>query len=214
MFNTAVLEDYPELVESDEWDEFLLPGESGEARRGRGRPGAGRVRTAKRGDPVPKAPSAGYASKAELQATANRLDGRIATNSKAIEGLDRRIRAIEADQAKMRVAVKREIADRKGLTDGLRRGLDESRQMAMLLPLLSTQETQTVGGVPNVVVDSGDTFSKILPILLLSGGLGGGASASGASGASYASGGGGGLFGGDNSIATLAIVMALTGGNR
>ena len=73
----------------------------------------------------------------------------------------------------------------------------------MLLPLLSTQETVTIGAQPNVVIDSGDQLSKLLPILLLSGGFGG---ASGGSGS-------GGLFGGggDGGIGTIALVLALAG---
>jgi hypothetical protein len=201
----AGLEDYPDFAggfEADEADEADELFEFDEA-RGRGR-SRGKVPTAKRGNPVPQPAGQGYATKAELQATAQRLDGRIATNSKAITTLDGRTRTIEGEVGRLGTTLKREVAERKTVTDALKRGLDESRQIAMLLPLLSTTETKTVDGVPNVVVDSGDKFSKLLPILLLSGGFGGFGSSPGTGQQ------GGGLLGGDGGIGTLAIVMALS----
>jgi hypothetical protein len=141
-----------------------------------------------------------------LKATADALDAKIATNSKAITTVEGRTRALDAENTRMRVALKREIAERKTATDSLKKGLDEARQIAMILPLLSTTDTVTVtdgnmNQVSNVVVDNGDNFSKLLPILLLSGGFGGGSGT-----------GTGGLFGSDGGggIAMLAMVMAMT----
>jgi len=179
--------------------------ESYEARRRRGRAGrpAPRVRTAKAGNPVPRPTPGGFATKAELQATAQKLDARIATNSKAVSTLDGRVRTIGTDMDKLSAAFRKEVADRKIATDALKKGLDESRQLALMLPLLATTTTKTVAGVEDVVIDDGDSMSKILPILLLSGGMGG----SGGSG-------GGGMFGGDNMIATLAIVSAMSNNKK
>ncbi|HSI16950.1 MAG TPA: hypothetical protein VK980_04215 [Sphingomonas sp.] len=192
-------EDYGELLEDVESDEaFDEAFESDEAARGRGKPRL-RVPTARRGNPVPQKVASGFATKAELQATAQRLDARIATNSKAITTVDGRTRAIEGEAAKLRASLKHEIAERTKATDALKKGLDDARQLAMILPLLSTQDTQTVGGVPNVVIDNGDKMSKLLPMLLLSGGFGGSSGS-----------GGGGLFGGDGGMGPLVMMMALS----
>lgn len=194
MFNNYGTEDLGELL--DESDEAF-----DEAIRSRGRgPARGGVPTAKRGNTVPTSPPPGYATKADLKAAADALDAKIVMNSKAITIVEGRARSLDAENVKMRMTLKREIADRKATTDSLKKGLDDARQIAMILPLLSSQQTQIVGGVPNVVVDNGDNFSKILPILLLSGGFGG----------SAGSGTSGGMFGGDNSIGMLALVMAMT----
>lgn len=193
-------EDFGELLEDVESDEAYDEAfESDEAVRRRGRPMLRpRVPTAKRGNPVPHPVATGYATKAELNATAHRLDARIATNSKAISTIDGRTRTIESETHKLRATLKHEVAERIKATDALKKGLDESRQMAMILPLLSTTDTTTVAGTPNVVVDNGDQMSKLLPILLLSGGFGG------------SSGSGGGMFGGDGGIGPLVMLMALT----
>jgi hypothetical protein len=210
MYTGFGAEEFPEFLTEDTEDtedtEFFHFDEAA------GRPGRGprgRLPTAKKGNPVPQQAGQGYATKAELQATAQRLDGRIATNSKAITTLDGRTRVIETETGKIGSALKKEIAERKTVTEALRRGLDESRQIAMLMPLLSTQDTISANIGPNnsavnVVVDSGDKFSKILPILLLSGGFGGSTSTPGAGQT-------GGLFGGDGGIGSLSLIMALTG---
>ncbi|HEV8694628.1 MAG TPA: hypothetical protein VGQ93_10695 [Lysobacter sp.] len=180
--------------ESDESDE------SDEARRGRGgrRPP---VRTARRGNAVPQRPASGFATKAELTATANRLDARIATNSNAVKTLEGRVNTVSSDTGKLRTDLNK-----------VQGSLNDVRNMSMLMPLLSTQKTVTTtdaaGGIPvgsKVVVDSGDTFSKILPLLMFSGSFGGSSGGSGSSG---------GMFGGDSSgLMMVALIMA-TQGNK
>jgi|GEM_PF-2437086 len=196
--------EFVEDIEADEADEFFYEADEAAARRRPTPPRPGRIPTAKRGNPVPQKVAAGYATKAELQATAQRLDGRIAINSKAITGVDGRVRGVEAETGKMKVVLAREVRERKAATEALKKSLDEQRQLSMLLPLLSTQETTTIGDVENVVIDSGDSLSRVLPILLMSGGLGGSAGGGGGGGA-------GGPFGGgsDGGIGTLALVLAL-----
>ena len=133
-----------------------------------------------RGNTTVRAAKPGYASRAELQATANRLDGRIATNATAIKTLDGRSRVTERGLNSVGAAVKKEIALRKKETGDLRKGLDESRQIAMIMPLLG-------GG--------NDSFSKMLPLLMYGGMMGG-------------SGGSGG--GGDNNMMmTMMMLIAL-----
>jgi hypothetical protein len=76
--------------------------------------------------------------------------------------------------------LRKEIALRKKETGDLKKGLDESRQIAMIMPLLG-------GG--------DDKFSKMLPVLLYGGMLGGGTGTTGT---------------GDNSMMmTMMMVMAL-----
>jgi hypothetical protein len=174
MFEALDTDDFAELFEdyeSDESDESYFV--EYDERAGRRRP-AGRgpkIPTAKRGNPVPTRAGPGYATKADLLATANRLDAKIATNSNGLKAADAKLRSLDAETGRLGAALKKEVTERKAEAEAFKKALNESRQMAMMLPLLSSQTTQTVASVPNVVVDNGGTMSKILPMLLLSGGL-------------------------------------------
>ena len=202
MFENFESDEFAQLlegVESDESDESFEYDEYESDERIRRRPRLPRppLPTARRGNAVARKAPPGFATKGELQATANKLDARIATNSKAIQAADKRLRANEADTGRIGTALRKEITERKAATDQLKKGLDESRQLAMLLPLLNPSKTvqiQTSEGTKKVLVESDDKFSKILPILLLSGGLGG-------------SSGGGGLGGGDNNMLMMVALM-------
>ncbi len=210
-------EDFSELLEADEADEsygYEADEAFGEAdfeaderaRRRPQRPAPRRVPTARPGSVTPRPQPQGFATRAELQQTASRLDAKIATNSKAVQTLDGRVRAAVSETSRVSAALAKEIRERKTATDALKKSIDEQRQMALLLPLLSTYEKRDIvtgtETVRNVLTDNGDKLSSLLPILLMSGGLGG----SGGSGGS-----GGGLFGGDNSMATMALVIAMAG---
>jgi hypothetical protein len=107
---------------------------------------------------TPRPPATGYATKSELAATAKRLDDRIHTAAAALKTVDTRGRAAEREIGSIGHALRKEIALRKRETAELKKGMEESRQIAMLLPL--------IGG-------GNDKFSKMLPILLYGGGLGG-----------------------------------------
>ena len=175
-----ILESDPEFDSEDlfeaTWDEAR--------RRPRGgfRPPRPGVKLPPRGNATPRRPAAGYATKADLDATANRLDGRIATNATAIKTIETRGRATEREVSSIGGALRKEIAIRKKETTDLRKGLDESRQIAMIMPLLG-------GG--------DDKFSKMLPVLLYGGMLGG-------------SGGSGSSGDGNNSMMmTMMMVLAL-----
>lgn len=189
-------EDDESWSEDDEsWDE---DDEASERRRRLlRRRGRGRLKTPPRGNAVAKRPAAGYATKAELAATAKRLDGRIATNSTAIKALDGRTRTMETNSAKMGTALRKEIAMRKKTVGALKKSLDETRQISMIMPLLSSPGSVTISGTTHKL-DEGDSFSKMLPILLLSG--------SGSSGS-----GGGGMFGGENSGMMMVMMMMALG---
>jgi hypothetical protein len=181
--------------ESDEGFEYDEYDESDEARRRRRPP----LRTAKRGNAVPQRPPSGFATRAELTATANRLDAKIATNSEAVKKLDARANTLSTEQGKLRTDLNK-----------LQGSVNDVRNMAMLMPLLSTQKTRAASAAvtgteivagDKVVVDTGDSFSKVLPLLMFSGGFGGSSSSSS---------GGGGMFGGDNGgIMMAALIMAM-----
>lgn len=165
-------EDYGELLESDESDGSVEAGGLDEASR-RGDRRWNRVQTAPRGNAMPQRADQGFALKAEVNILGQRLDGRISTNSKAIGIVDARTRTIEAEAAKLRAELRREVADRKAAGEAMKKSVGDLQQLMVLLPLLSTQSTKNVPGVGNVVIDSGDALSRALPFLFMSGGFGG-----------------------------------------
>ncbi|GAB3102680.1 hypothetical protein [Lysobacter terrae] len=182
-----------ELLDSTEFAPEAESAEWQEARRSN-------VRTARRGNATPQTPAQGYATKAELTATANRLDERIAVNSNAIKTVEGRFNGVAADHAKLKADVGR-----------LQGGLNDLRNMSMLMPLLTTQTSRelqsTAGGTlqrgDRVVIDTGDMFSRMMPMFLFSGSFGGSGTQSGQSG---------GMFGGDSSgIMLIAMMMAMQG---
>src|SRR6478672_9232907 len=105
-----------ELDESDElFGESDESDESDEARRrsrGRSRPP---IRTPQRGNNVPRRPPEGFATKAELTATASRLDAKIGTLSTGLKALDGRVRSLDGEQVKLRADLKKETAARANL---------------------------------------------------------------------------------------------------
>ncbi|MFV0645741.1 MAG: hypothetical protein ACK5NN_14825 [Sphingomonadaceae bacterium] len=143
-----------------DFGEFDFSEDDSERRRRRPRRRR-RLRTARRGNPTVKAPQRGYASKAELDATAKRLDGRIATNANAIKSLDGRTRATEVEIGKVGASLRKEIAIRKKQTNEIKKGLDESRQIAMMMPIISSMSK------------GDDKMTMMLPIMMYSGAFGG-----------------------------------------
>lgn len=182
---TSFESDFEDVLEHDyesdfEYDEGLWD-EAAKVKPRSFRP----LKTAPKGSPTVIAPRPGFATKAELDATAKKLDARIATTTDSVKQLDGRTRTMEAESAKMGTALKKEIEVRKRQTTELRKGLDESRQLAMIVPLI------TAGADPN------DKFTKLLPVLLYSGAFGGGGSS--------------GLGGSDNQgmmLAMMAIALS------
>lgn len=184
MYNSAFETDFEDLGEHDfESDEFDT-GESVRRRRplrNAFRPG---IRLPQHGNPTVSAPRGGVATKAELDATAKKLDDRIATSSAAIKALDGRTAATERELSSASGALRKEIAVRKKETGNLKKEIDESRQLAMLMPLIS-------GGT--------DPVSKMLPFMLY-GGIGG---SSGGLGGSSESG------GGNNMMMMMMMMIAM-----
>lgn len=160
--------EFDEYDEYDEFDDIESFDDFGDAedderrrrRRRRRRRPRRKLKTARRGNPTVRRPSRGYATKAELTGTAKKLDGRIATNARAIKALDGRTRASERELGRVGSALRKEISVRKKQTTKLKKGLDESRQIAMMLPIISS-----IGG--------DNQFTRMLPILMYSGAFGG-----------------------------------------
>ncbi len=223
--------EYDESDESDESDEdidILERRRRGRARRfrtpPRTAPGGGLFRP--RPQPAGGPGGGQYVTQTQLQAALARVGQQIKTNSDAIKTLNGRVATLSSDVIKQATDLKKEMVTRKKVTDGLRRELKQTRDMAALLPLLSAPQTvaltQDIVGAPAqqfvqqgnqlvlaqgagtvqlragtmVFVDSGDSLSALLPLLLL-GGMGGG------SGDSSSSGG----FGSDSSLPLLAIAL-------
>ena len=195
-----------EGIEADElFGEADEADESDEAAR-RPRRMRAPIRTPQRGGNVPPRPAAGFATRAELTATASRLDAKIGQVSTGIKALDGRVRSLDNEQGKLRASLSAETKKREALVGQI----NNLQQMSMLLPLLTTQKTRhnlgtgsfASSGIPNgsnVVVDNGDLLSRILPMLLFSG-----------AGSSGGQSGSGGMFGGDNNtMMMLAMVMAM-----
>lgn len=190
-FETDEFEELLEDIEIDEsesedseWPERVRRG----ARRGV-RP---RLPTARRGSPVPKKAGPGFATKAELLATANRLDGRIAVTSKSIAALDVRTRTLETETARLSAELKKETLARKTESEAFKKALDQQRTNSLLIHLLSQPTKVTIGTTPNVLVDNSSGLGAMLPILLMSG---------------MGSGGGGLGGGGDSMMPLMAIAL-------
>jgi uncharacterized small protein (DUF1192 family) len=178
-FETDEFESLLEDVEIDESDieDSELDERARRGARGRLRP---RLPLAKRGSPVPRKAGPGFATKAELVATANRLDGRIAVTTKSVAALDVRTRSLESEAARLSAELKKETLARKTEAEAFKKALDQQRTNGLLIHLLSQPTKTEVGGVKNVLVDNSSGLGAMLPILLMSGmgssggGLGGG----------------------------------------
>lgn len=182
MFNEAAYETLESFGESaDAWDSS----ESAE------RFGRHRNRTVPRpnqGNAAVQTPQAGYATKAELEATANRLDGRIAVNTKAIDEVNGKVNGLGTSHNRLEANTKRGFTETKATTDKLGKQVESVKMAAMLLPLISTPKTKeiTIGtdGTSEkvkVLIDDGDNFKMILPMMLMMGGGFGGQDSSGSS---------------------------------
>jgi hypothetical protein len=142
----------------------------------------------------------------QLQTSLAKVGAQIKTNSDAITTVSSRV----STQSEL---LTKEVAARKKETDQIKKDLNQTRQMAAILPLLSAPKsvqlakgatdpaTPAANQAPKALVESGDALSTLLPFLLL-GGMGGS--------------GGGGMFGsggGDDSTMML-LVLALTLGKK
>lgn len=178
MFNESAFET---LESESEWNEWSESADFSERNRNRNRP----LPRPNQGNAAAHTPQAGYATKAELEATANRLDGRIAVNTKAIGEVNSRVSSLGAAHNRLEVNVRKEVAERKTTTDALKQQTENMKMAIMLTPLISAPKTLTTtieGKEVKVLTDDGDTFSMLLPMLMMSGGFGGNSGSSGGSG--------------------------------
>ncbi len=183
-------EDLPEDFE--DFEDFESD-ESDEATRGR------RYRSVPVGRPSRPSitrPAGNYVTQVQLQAALADVRRQIGTNAAAIKTLEGRINTLTQEQTRLR----RDVSEQKKQTDGLRKELRQTREMAGLMPLLMQPKavalTSEAGGLrqgTKVVVDDGDSFSMMLPLLLFSG--------------SGLTGGGG--EGNDNSMMMMMLALSL-----
>jgi hypothetical protein len=192
-------------IEADEADELFEAdegfGESDESDEAARRPGRfGRPPQVASGRNLFKPrPQSQYVTQTQLETALAKVGAQVKTNSTAITQLSGRISSTSD-------LIKKETSERKKDVTGLKNNLNQTQQIAAILPLLTPPNSVAVhglsaDGIPDntkVLVDSGNTLNLLLPMLLLTGqGNGGGTS--------------GGLFGGgDNtSLMTLALILAL-----
>lgn len=148
------------VAEYDEFDEF---DESARRRRIPFRP----VPVPRRGNVVPATTPGRPVTQADLVNVSRKLDEKIGINARAIKSIEGRVNSVANENARQTKAM-----------DTVRNDLKSLREISTLLPLLTTQKTANVAGT-DVLVPTNDTFSKLLPVLMLSGGLGGSGGGSG-----------------------------------
>lgn len=166
--NAYYEDDIIEMDEHDEFDERL--------RRPRSRRFPS-LPVPRPGNILSPTPSSRPVTRTEFTNATRKLDEKVSVNSRAIKTVESRVNGIADVNARQSKSIKAVEADVKSV-----------REISMLLPLLNSQKTAVVNGT-EVVVPSDDMFSKLLPLLLLSGG--GGLMGSGTAGAEGSSGLGG-----------------------
>jgi hypothetical protein len=118
-----------------------------------------------------QAPTA--ASQTQVQAAARNLDVKIETLSAAVKAVESRTNALAAESEKTRAALRKEIMDRRKTGDVTRNDLQQTKMLAVLLPLLTQGETVTVqddsGKEFKVATQSDSQLGSLLPFLLLFG---------------------------------------------
>jgi len=152
------------------------------------------VRTAPRQSAYTPRPSgpAGYVTQAQLQAALARVNAQMTTNSNAIRMVDGRVRQVIGEQGRQSAALRREVADRRRETEGLRRDLQFTRELSAVIPLIQAANPR-IGSVLSL--------AHLLPSDFLGGYGGGGGGGGGTTGS--------GAFGGNNLVAIGVIAATL-----
>ncbi|MGY4768682.1 hypothetical protein ACXC9Q_17365 [Kribbella sp. CWNU-51] len=138
------------------------------------------------------------ASQTQVQSAARNLDSKIETLSTAVTALENRTNILSTGQDRQVALVRREVADRRKSTDAIRSDLQQTKMLALLLPLLtqeSIEATDDSGKSVRVLTESSNQLGILLPLLLLMPGYGGGDSKGGLMG------------GGDSSMLLLLFVL-------
>jgi predicted RNase H-like nuclease (RuvC/YqgF family) len=182
-------EDLDSLLDSLEYEEFE------EAAPSRRSP----VRTPSRQSSFIPRQTTTPASQTQVQSAARNLDSKIETLSKAVQALETRTNSLSTAQDRQAALVRKEVTDRRRSTDATRSDLQQTKMLAVLLPLLTqetTDATDDQGRTVKVVTQSQNQLATLLPLLLLLPGYSGGD-------------GKGPLGGGDSTMMLLLLVLLL-----
>jgi hypothetical protein len=155
-------------------------------------------------------PQSQYVTQQQLQTALAKVGAQVRTNSNTISQIGTHVTHLTAH-------IKREAVDRKKDINALRSSLSQTQQMSAIMPLLTQPKSlATTGlgldGLPDgtkVMVDSGSSFSLLLPMLLM-GSMGDSSTTTNGSSSPM---GGGGLFGGgDGNMMSAFLMFAVLGG--
>jgi hypothetical protein len=126
-----------------------------------------------------QAPTA--ASQGQVQAAARNLDSKIETLGAAVKALESRTNGLATEQERTTALLKAEAAARGKGVDATRAELQQTKMLALMLPLISQKTanaTDDDGNAVKVVTQSDDQLSTLLPLFLLMPGLSGGGDSS------------------------------------
>jgi predicted RNase H-like nuclease (RuvC/YqgF family) len=186
-------EDLDSLLDSLEYEEFE---EAVPSRRTS-------VRTPSRQSSFMPRQTTTAASQTQVQSATRNLDSKIETLSKAVQALETRTNSLSTAQDRQAALVRKEVTDRRRSTDATRSDLQQTKMLAVLLPLLNqdtTDATDDQGRPIKVLTQSQNQLTTLLPLLLLLPGYSSGGDGRG----------GGGLGGGDSTMMTLLLVLLLS----
>jgi hypothetical protein len=120
----------------------------------------------------------------------------VKANSAAIRTVSSRVETVASEQAKQSAAIRKEMAERKKRDNAQGRDFQQKLQWLLLLPLLIKPKSEQIiakvgeddrGPVEKnikVLVEDDDSFSQLLPLLMIGGMGGGGIGGSGTDGSS------------------------------
>lgn len=194
---TMYAEDLDSFLDNLEFDE------SDERSRRGGRRNQQPLRTPSPQSSFQPRPSQNYVTQAQLQAAVKTLDGKITTLASNVKTLETRTNSVAAEQDRVAASLRKEIEERKKGSEGIRRDLQQTKTLSVLLPFM-TQKVQELPlldkdgretGKVKVLTQPDDSMRTMLPFLLLMGG-----------GTSSETSGGGGLMG-DNTMMLMMAVM-------
>lgn len=131
------------------------------------------VRTPSRQSSFTPRQTATPASQTQVQSAARNLDSKIETLSGAVKALESRTNGVVAEQERANAALRKEIGERKKGSEPLRAELQQTKMLAVLLPMLTqatVPATNANGETIQVVTQPQNQLTSILPFLLLMGG--------------------------------------------
>jgi hypothetical protein len=161
-------DDIDTLLDSLEYEDL-------EERTGRRRPAPVRTPSRQSSFTPRQAPTA--ASQGQVQAAARNLDSKIETLGNAVKALETRTTGLAAEQERTTALLRKEAGDRTKGVDATRAELQQTKMLAVMLPLISqdTTDAQDAEGRPiKVVTQSQNQLSTLLPLMLLMPGMSGG----------------------------------------